>query len=67
MFCTNVQTNFTKFGDINSKTNFLVTPIFDGYQKKFKMALKKTKNDFLRGVNMRKLHQLTYFIDRNNI
>jgi hypothetical protein len=35
--------------------------------KKNQNGSKKVKNDFLRGPNMRKLHHLTYFIDRNKI
>ena len=31
------------------------------------MALKKAKDYFLRGLNMSKLDQLTYSIDRNKI
>ena len=40
----------------------MVTPIFDGYQKRFEMDLnnKNARNAFLRGLNMRKLHQLTF-------
>ena len=39
---------------------------FNGYQKSWNGS-KKAKNDFLRGSSMRKLHQLTYSIDRNEI
>ena len=35
--------------------------------KKIQNGSKKAKNDFLRGLNMRKLYQLTYFIDRNKL
>ena len=35
--------------------------------KKVQNGSKKAKNDFLKGLNMRKLRQLTYFIDRNKI
>ena len=35
--------------------------------KKIQNDSKKAKNDFLRGLNMGKLRQLTYSIDRNQI
>jgi len=37
------------------------------YIKKIQNGSKKAKNDFLRGLNMGKLRQLTYSIDRNKI